>query len=148
LTYTSAQTWKPIYPDIGLKTGHARISRVHRATRILILALLLAALPLRGYAGVVADLCESHSSHGPSVEGHVHEEGASHDHGDSGVADEPSPAASVCSHCAACCASAALAAEPNHGRFLQPPASDRIPFRKRLMRAFHPSHLERPPLAS
>ncbi len=119
-----------------------------RVYRILLFALLLAALPLRGYAGVLMTLCESHHGGAAVVEGHVHEHGESHDHDANGSTDDPSHAASVCGMCASCCAGAGFAPEANHGISLQPPATHRIPFLGRQVSGFVPEHLDRPPLAS
>jgi hypothetical protein len=116
-----------------------------RAARIVLLAMLLAAVPLRGYAGVLMALCESHHGGAALAEGHAHERGDSQHHdtdeGDGG----PSHAASVCSICASCCAGAGLAPAASHGIAFQAPDSDRIPFLNRQVSGFVPEHLDRPP---
>jgi hypothetical protein len=127
---------------------------MRHAARIALLALLFAALPLRGYAGVLMALCEGqHGGNGTSQEyahgQHAHEHGNTHQHeapgGDSGNA---SHAASVCSVCASCCASAGLAAPSDLEVVFQPPSTIRIPFLVRQVSGFVPDHLDRPPLAS
>jgi hypothetical protein len=122
---------------------------MRHAARVALFALLLAALPLRGYAGVLVALCEGHhGGTGTSQEQHAHEHGDNHQHdapgGDSG---KPSQAASVCSVCASCCASAGLAAPSSLGVAFQPPGTTRIPFLARQVSGFDPDHLDRPPLA-
>ena len=118
--------------------------------RIALLALLLAALPLRGYAGVLMALCESHHGGAAVTEAQAHEHGDSHQHDvGAGAADGaggPSHAASVCSICASCCAGASLAPDANHGIAFQAPDSNRIPFFGRQVSGFVPDHLDRPPL--
>ena len=119
---------------------------MRRAVKALILVLLLAALPLRGYAGVLMALCESGHGGAPVAEEHVHEHGDSRHHDAAGGAGSPSHAASVCSVCASCCASAGLAPETNQGVVFQAPDTDRIPFFGHQVSGFVPDHLDRPPL--
>ncbi len=119
-----------------------------RLARFLLFALLLAALPLRGYAGVLSSLCESHHGGGAVHETHVHEHGESHDQDAGDSRDGPSHTASVCGMCASCCAGAVLAPETYRGISLQPPAAHRIPFFGRQVSGFVPEHLDRPPLVS
>ena len=118
--------------------------------RIVLLALLLAALPLRGYAGVLMVLCESHHGGAVAAEAQAHEHGDSHHHdagaGASGGAGGTSHAASVCSICASCCAGAGLAPDTNYGVAFQAPDSNRIPFFGRQVSDFVARHLDRPPL--
>ena len=120
------------------------------AARIALLALLLAALPLRGYAGVLMALCEGHhGGTGTSQDQHAHEHDDSHQHeAPGGDSDNPSHAASMCSVCASCCAGAALAAPSSLGVVSQPPGTTRIAFLVRQVSGFVPEHLDRPPLAS
>ena len=116
--------------------------------RIVLLALLLAALPLRGYAGVLMALCESHHGGAVAAEAPAHEHGDSHHH-DAGVDASDgglSHAASVCSICASCCAGAGLAPDTSYGVAFQAPDSNRIPFFGRQVSGFVPDHLDRPPL--
>jgi hypothetical protein len=117
-------------------------------------ALLLAALPLRGYAGVLMALCDGHHSGNATSQEHAHEQHA-HEHGENHQHEAPdgdsgssSHAASVCSVCASCCASAGLAAPSSLGIVFQPPNTTRIPFFVRQVSGFVPDHLDRPPLAS
>lgn len=117
------------------------------AARLVLVFMLLAALPLRGYAGVLMTLCESHHGGAVAVGEHEHEQGASHEHDDDGGTDGQSHAATVCGMCASCCVGAGLASEAKHGFSLQPPAAHRIPFLGRQVSGFVPEHLDRPPLA-
>ena len=117
-----------------------------RASRIILLVMLLAALPLRGYAGVLTALCESHHGGAAVAEGQAHEHGDSHHHDADDSNDDPSHVASVCSVCASCCASAGLAPETNQGVVFQAPDTDRIPFFGHQVSGFVPDHLDRPPL--
>ena len=122
------------------------------AARIALLAKLLAALPMRGYAGVLMALCEGqHGCTGISHE-QAHEHDVSHHHeapsSDSGDSGNPSHAASMCSVCATCCASAGLAAPAGKGVVFQHPGTPPIPFLVRQVSGFVPDHLDRPPLAS
>ena len=119
---------------------------VKRAARIALFALLLAALPLRGYAGVLMSLCEAQHGGAAASGEHAHELGDDHHH-DSGDGDSASHAASVCSLCASCCAGAGIAPEAARGTVFQAPVSDRIPFLDRRVSGFVPEHLDRPPLA-
>lgn len=119
-----------------------------RTCRIVFLVLLLAALPMRGYAGVLMSLCESHHGGTAVAQEHAHEHGDSHQHDSDDDAGGPShTAASMCSICAACCAGAGLAPEANHGFVFRTPDTNRIPFHDRQVSGFVPEHLERPPLA-
>ena len=116
------------------------------AARIVLLAMLLASLPLRGYAGVLAGLCASHHGGAAVVEDHAHKHGDSHQHDADDGAGNPSHAASVCSICASCSASAGLAPEAKRGIVFQTPDINRIPFFGRQASGFVPEHLDRPPL--
>ncbi len=119
------------------------------AARIALLAMLLAALPLRGYAGVLMALCEGqHGGTGTSHEqAHEHDDGHQHQ-APSGDSGDSSHAASMCSVCASCCASAGLAAPSILGVVFQHPGTPPIPFLVRQVSGFVSDHLDRPPLAS
>ena len=118
------------------------------AARIALLAMLLAALPLRGYAGVLMALCEGQHGGAAAAEAHTHEHGEGH-HGDtSDNGDVPTHAASMCSFCASCCAGAGVAPDVPRVAVFQSPGSDRIAFSDRCTSGFVPEHLDRPPLAS
>jgi hypothetical protein len=121
---------------------------MRRTAKTLIFVLLLAALPLRGYAGVLMALCEGHHGGAAAVQEHAHEHGDSHPHGSDDGAGSPSHAASVCSICASCCANASLAPDAPHVAAFRAPGSDRIPFFDRRASGFVPEHFDRPPLAS
>jgi hypothetical protein len=121
---------------------------VKRLSRVLILVLLLAALPLRGYASELMALCEAHHGAAAVAQEHVHEHGDRH-HDDSGDGGgTPAHIASVCSICASCCAGASLAPDAPHSAVLQAPESDRVAFFDRCTSGFVPAQLDRPPLAS
>lgn len=119
-----------------------------RACRIVLLVMLFAALPLRGYAGALTAPCESHHGGVAAAQEHVHEHGGSHhdDSGDGGGA--PVHAASVCSICASCCAGASLAPDAPLVTLPRSAGTDRIVFLERRSSGFVPEHLDRPPLAS
>ena len=119
-----------------------------QAARIALLAILLAALPLRGYAGVLMSLCEGHHGGAATAQEHMHEHGEHHDHGSSDDdVGGPIHEASICSICASCCASAGLAAPLIQETVFQPPGTHRIPFLDRQVSGIVPEHFERPPLA-
>jgi hypothetical protein len=121
---------------------------VKRLSRLLLLASLLAVLPLRGYAGELMALCETHHGGVATAQEHVHEHDNSH-HDDSGNGGgNQSHTASVCSICASCCAGASLAPHAPNVAPAQAPGSDRITFSGRRSSGFVPEHLDRPPLAA
>ena len=126
--------------------AYARIAAVKRLSRLLMLLLLLAALPLRGYAGELMAQCEAHHGGVATVQEHVHEHGGSH-HDDSGDGSA-APAASVCSICASCCAGASLAPDANALVAFPVLGIDRISFFGRRASGFVPEHFDRPPLVS
>jgi hypothetical protein len=119
---------------------------VKRLLRLVLLASLLAALPLRGYAGVVMSLCEGHHGGGATEHVHDHGDGNAHDAHDEG-SGTPSHVASVCSVCASCSLGSGLAVTSNASLVVPPPGMLRIPFLVRQVSGFVPEHLERPPLA-
>ena len=59
---------------------------MNRICRIVLLGLLLAALPMRGYAGVLISLCEAHHGGAPAAQEHAHEhsDGNHGNHGNTG----------------------------------------------------------------
>lgn len=118
------------------------------AARIALLVMLLAALPLRGYAGVLMALCETHHGGAAAAQEHVREHGDSYPRDSDDGAGSPLQAASVCSICASCCAGASLAPDAPHVTAPQAPGSDRITVFDRRPSGFVPEHLDRPPLAS
>ncbi len=112
-------------------------------SRLLILLLLVAALPLRGYAALAADVCADH--HGGTVAAHSH-----HDHGSDHKHEAPdgnSSTSSICSHCASCSVGASVAPEAKPIT-LPIAGNDRIPFSDRRKPGHVPAHPERPPLVS
>lgn len=119
-----------------------------RIYRIVLFALLLAALPLRGYGGVLMAMCEGHHSGAATAQAHAHEHGDSHPYESlEEGAGGPVHAASVCSVCASCCASAGLAAPSIQEVVIQPLATSRVSSPDRQFAGFFPEHPERPPLA-
>jgi len=119
---------------------------VKRLSRLLTLVLLLAALPLRGYAGELMTTCEAHHGGVAAIQEHAQEHGGSHydDFRDGSAA----PAASVCSVCASCCAGASLAPDANASIAFPVPDIDRISYFDRRASGFVPEHFDRPPLIS
>ena len=120
-----------------------------RISRILLLALLLAALPLRGLAGDLAVPCDEHHGGGAAViHGHAQDHGGNHDGPGDHHGEVPAHAASVCSACASCCAGASLVPDSPIVGLPPPASSDRIAFLPRRISGIVPEHLDRPPLAS
>lgn len=114
-------------------------------TRVLIVLLLFAALPLRGYAAVATQLC--HDQHGGSA-AHAaeHDPVAAYGHdSQSGDADH-SVAASVCGHCASCCVGASLAPDESAQVVFAPAGTSAIPFQGFAASGRVPGTLDRPPL--
>lgn len=118
-----------------------------RTCRILLFAFLLAALPLRGYAGMVMALCESQHGGAAVAETHMHEYGDSHRADSDQGAGGPTHSASVCGVCASCCASAGLAVPSIQGVVIQTLGTSRVSSLDRQFAGFVPEHPERPPLA-
>jgi len=113
--------------------------------RVLLVALLVAALPLRGTAGVLMPFCDT--QHGGAEAAHEH--GDDHSHEADENAGDPTHTASVCSLCASCCAGAGLA----NVAFAFPaafgvPGTCRIPFLACAASGHVPGHPDRPPLAA
>lgn len=113
----------------------------------IVLVLLLAALPLRGMAAVVAELCgpgqgaAMAQDHGCCAEGEAHAAGAHH-------GDDEHSAEGSCSHCAACSVGAPVVSEAASLLSDALPGVAAIPFRDRVAPSFVPEVLDRPPLAS
>ena len=117
--------------------------------KILIVLLVVAVLPLRGYAAVAAELCAG--QHGGTQAAHAgdHE----HDHGHEANHGAPEhggdvPANSICSHCASCSVGASLAPDVSRAVAVLIAGTDRIPFLDARRSGHVPDHLERPPLVS
>jgi hypothetical protein len=114
--------------------------------KILIVLLIVAALPLRGYAAVAAELCAGH--HGGAQAAHA----AEHDHDSSHETvghdgDHPS-SLSICSHCASCSVGASLAPDSARPVALLIAGAVRIPFLGARKPGYVPDHPDRPPLVS
>lgn len=113
-----------------------------------VLILLLAALPLRGYAGALMASCETHHGGAAAAQAHAHEHGDGH-HADSGDGGgTPAHTASVCGICASCCSGASLAPDANALVAFPAPGIDRTLFFDRRASGFVPESLDRPPLSS
>lgn len=114
--------------------------------RILIVLLIVATLPLRGYAAAAAELCAG--QHGGAQSEHAadhdHSHDSTHDTGDADHSSTPS----ICSHCASCSVGASLA--PDSARRVTALAigAGRIPFFDARKPGYVPDHPERPPLVS
>jgi hypothetical protein len=104
---------------------------MRNALRVLVLAAVMVALPLRGYAALTLALCDSH--HGMPAASQVMDHGASHEgahehdvpmqgHG----GDEP--LASACSLCSACCVNATAVSESSREVVFAPQRAARIPY--------------------
>ena len=113
--------------------------------RILIVLLIVAVLPLRGYAAAAADLCAEH--HGGVQSGHLDDHDHESTNGPAGHGGEHS-SNSICSHCASCSVGASFAS--GSARQVNPsiPGTDRIPFVDARKPVHVPDHLDRPPLVS
>ena len=116
--------------------------------KILLVLLLLAALPLRGYAAIAAGLCDAH--HGgmaaSNVTAHDHANGDGHD-AHAGGKTESADFASVCSLCATCSVGASLAPDAVHAFALAPAGASAIPFDGHAAPGRVPDTLDRPPLS-
>lgn len=110
-----------------------------------LLILMLAAIPLRGMAGVIAAFCEpQHHAAGQKNHGECDscERDAVHHE------EAPGDDASVkCGHCSACSVNASLVSEAARGIAIANPGELPILFRDRSLPVRFPERLERPPLA-
>ena len=113
--------------------------------RILIVLLIVAVLPLRGYAAVAADLCAEH--HAGAQAGHLHDHEHESTDGQAGHGGEHS-STSICSHCASCSVGASFAAESAQQVSALIGGARRIPFFDARKPVHVPFHLDRPPLVS
>ena len=112
---------------------------------LLVLA-LFAALPLRGYAGVMVAHCDAHQGGDQAAHQSVHEHGSEHGHGSQDGEADQSAFASVCSLCAACSVAAPLVSDSPRPVAFAPQGASRIPFLERHAPGFSPDHPDRPPL--
>jgi len=138
---------------------------MNRLLKIFLLWLLMAALPLQGFAAAMQISCGLRDRHGSAgtatpAQAHHHDGGAfvSHHHRpgtDNAAAHSPAPAdksfaakqhaESSCSYCAACCVGATA---PPSLAVLTPAYSDSLPVvvsLTPLVTGFIPAGLERPP---
>jgi hypothetical protein len=118
---------------------------VRSVARILIVLLIAAALPLRGYAAVAADLCAGHHGGVQSQHVHDHDEESTPEHAGHG-GDHAST--SLCSHCASCSVGASLASDSAQRVNALIGGADRIPFFDARKPGYVPDHPDRPPLVS
>ncbi len=109
--------------------------------------LLLAALPLRGYAALAAALCETHHGGAPAAHLAVHDHDSDHEHGLHEDDQEGSASASICSMCAGCCVGAFFAPDSVHPTLVDARSAERILFLGTWVAAQVPEHRDRPPLA-
>jgi len=115
--------------------------------RTLIVLLMFAALPLRGYAALAMDLCEMQhrSAAPPQHAAQVHD--ADRGNGPQGFGDqEGRPAASNCSMCAGCCVGVSFAPDTVQPVTILALAPERIPFVGTQASGHVPGGLDRPPL--
>lgn len=115
--------------------------------KILIVLLMLAAIPLRGYAAVAAGLCDAH--HGGFATAHASAHAHASDHDDDSHPGNTEPAGfdSVCSLCATCSVGASLAPDAAHVVTFAPAGASAIPFYGFAASGRVPETLDRPPLA-
>lgn len=135
--------------NFPLSTWSARelgdsILPVRGVARFLIVLLVVAALPLRGYASVAAGLCDAHHGGPPAGQAaaHGHEPG---DYADTGKT-EFSDFATACSLCATCSVGASLAPDMMHVVGIVTAGTIPIPFSATPMSGCVPGTLDRPPL--
>jgi len=115
------------------------------AFKTLILLLMFATLPLRGYAAVAAELCAAHHGGVQAAHAAEHEHDSAHEQG--GHDGDHASSASVCSHCAACSVGASLAPDSARAVAVFHAGADRIPFFGGRESGHVPEHVDRPPLA-
>lgn len=127
-------------------TAHDTIREMSRLAKA-VLILLLAAIPLRGMAGVVAALCDPASHGGAAIQvsdadcdSCLESAGAHHEQDDSGM--------SKCSHCAACSVSVPLVSQSVQGLIAAVSGESPVIFFSRTLPVRPPGRLERPPLTS
>jgi len=113
----------------------------------IVLILMLVALPLRGFAAVIADLCGP--QHGAAAMQASHECCEADQAPDHGKAhhDEQGQADGACSHCAACSVSAATVSDAARAVVSALPPGTLIPFADRRVPAGVTERLDRPPLS-
>jgi hypothetical protein len=118
------------------------MSRFARA----VLILLLAALPLRGMAGVAAALCgpQHHAPAAMEMPHHGCEEGAAHAPAQD---DSGSPVETACSHCAACSVGSPAVPVVAAVQFPAHAGEPAIPYLHHLQLGYVSERLDRPPLA-
>jgi len=113
------------------------------------LLLVFVALPLRGYAGAIKDLCDAHHG-GPAAAHHAMDE-HSGEHGhvvpDDGDKDQ-SGFASLCSLCSTCSVGAPVVSDSPRQVARAAAATAPIPFAGRFGPGVSLDHPDRPPLAS
>ncbi|MSQ49056.1 MAG: hypothetical protein EXR30_01565 [Betaproteobacteria bacterium] len=108
------------------------------------LILLLAAIPLRGMAGVIGDFCQP-QHHGAGQMANAECGGCEHNatHGE----ESDDGLSAKCSHCAACSIGALLVPESARGEFGAAAVALLVPFLDRTLPGRLPEQLDRPPLA-
>jgi hypothetical protein len=127
-----------------------------QAFRIILIALLVLALPLRGYAATAMQTCQlSHHGQTASVAPHHSHDhggqaghsahGAQHDHKHDGADGSGAPSHETCSACGACCLGAS-AAPPFVPALMFTSRSSPIPFLAWTFSSVVLDNAERPPL--
>jgi hypothetical protein len=109
-----------------------------------LLILLLAAIPLRGMAGVIADFCQ------PQHQGAVQMADAGCDSCEHDGTQDEEPGNGLdakCSHCAACSVAVPVVSEFTRGTVHAAAGALLVPFRDRNLPGRLPGRLDRPPLA-
>lgn len=111
-----------------------------------VLIVLLAAIPLRGMAGVVAALCDP-ASHGGATQA-VHVDCDSCPESAAAHHEQDDPSTSKCSHCAACSVSVPLVSQSPKGLIALASGESPVSFVSRSLPVRPPGRLERPPHSS
>jgi hypothetical protein len=111
----------------------------------IILVLMLAALPLRGMAAVIADLCGPQQG-AAAQQSHECCDGAEAQAAGSHHGNQQNSADGSCSHCAACSVGTPVLSEFKQALPEMIPATHAIPFSDRRVQGFVPEILDRPPL--
>ena len=117
-----------------------------RIAKLMILLLMLAALPLRGYATAVKDLCDAHHG-GPAQQQVLHEHSGEHGHDGHNDDTSQSGTASLCSLCSVCSVGAPAVSDSLRPVAFGAAAALRIPFLLRFGAEPSLERLDRPPLA-
>lgn len=113
--------------------------------KFLLVAAMLALVPLRALAAVTVGLCATGDGETPVAGVVAHHHGAVSDQASS--EDDTKGSSLACSLCTACCTGASFAPDAPRVARLGSADIERIPFFGRDPGAPHPQELERPPLS-